>query len=581
MKKALSFILAFILVFALVPSISVFAVDEDDTPAGGAAIAINTAEDFYAMNLEGNYYLAADITVDTTLTGTFTGTFDGKGHSITTSVILFEEINATVSDLVIKGAITTSAIQYVGALAGTVKGGTYTKITNEANIENTTSTSSGYACAGGLFGYLTIDNTVTVVDCTNKGTIHSVECAAGIIADTAKGAKAVLTGCTNTADITGDTNSTGGIFGLCESNKENKADLKFTDCTNSGTIKSGSDSAGGICAYGQGWATMTFVNCVNTGNVSSDSGKYNTGGILGDGDGVISFENCTNSGNVSHGASHAGGIVGEITDSGTFKNCFNSGEITGAKMAAGIAGGVNLPYFEFCGNTGKITAGSDTGSGILSYSKPNDSSAFLYCFNTGDISGKDCVTGIGGYFNSTSGVKFIGCYNTGMLTVLDGSYKTCALYYSNYSEDLAEGNVKGCFYIEGCAEFDSHFKPEGDSYTAVDAAKSVTAADVASGKLCAAINEAVEEEVFFQAIGTDGAPVLEKAEDGSNSVIKNPDGTYTNPVKEPETTLPEVTEPEITDPGQAPAGGDSAFLFIAVALVSVIGVAIVAKKREN
>ncbi len=579
MKKALSFILAFILVFALVPAFSVFAVEEGDGPAAGEPIAINAAGDFYAMSLDGNYYLNADITLDATFTGTFTGKLDGKGHTITVSLPIFTELNGTVSDLTIKGNIVTSSIQYVGALAGTVSGGTYTKIINEANIDNTTSASSGYACAGGLFGYLTKDNTVTVTECTNKGTIHSVECAAGMIADTAKGAKAIITKCTNTADITGDTNSTGGLFGLGESNKENRGDFTFADCSNSGTIKSGSDSAGGICAYGQGYATMTFTNCVNNGNVSSDSGKYNTGGILGDGDGVISFTNCLNTGDVSHGASHAGGIVAEITDTATFVNCYNTGNITAAKMAAGIAASINSPSFEYCGNTGKITAGSDTGSGILSYCKPSSSSApqFLYCYNTGDITGGDCITGITGYFNSTTEARLIGCFNTGKLSVNGGSYKPCALYYSNYSADLTAGNVSGCFYIEGCAEYEGHYKPESDSYSAIDAAKVITAADVASGKLCYMLNEAIGAEVYFQAIGTDAAPVQVKAEDGSNSVIKNADGTYGNPVKEPETTTP----PETTEPPVSGDTGDSALVFAAIALISVFGVALVAKKREN
>ncbi len=566
MKKALSFILAFILVLALVPAFSVFAVEEGDGPVSGEPVAINAAEDFYAISLDGNYYLTADIKLETTLSGTFTGTLDGKGHSITVSLPIFEEIDAKVSNLTIKGSIVTSTIQYVGALAGTVKGGTYTKITNEANIENTTSTSSGYACAGGLFGYLTTDNTATVTECTNKGTIHSVECAAGMIADTAKGAKANFSKCTNTADITGDTNSTGGIFGLCESNTDNRAVLSFIDCSNSGTIKSGSDSAGGICAYGQGWASMSFENCINTGNVSSDSGKYNTGGILGDGDGVMTFINCTNTGDVSHGASHAGGIVAEITDSASFTNCFNSGNITGAKMAAGIAASVNTPRFEYCGNTGKITSGSDTGSGILSYSKPNETTEFLYCYNTGDISSGDCITGIGGYFNGSSAVRFIGCYNTGKMTVTGGNYKSCAIYYSNYAEDLVDGNVKACFYLDGCAEYDHHFKPESDSYLALDAAKSITEADIASGKLCYILNEALGEEVYFQTIGTDAAPVLTKAADGSNSVIKQADGSFANPAKQPP-----VAEPT----------GDAAIYFAVIALVSVLGVAVVAKKREN
>ncbi len=58
--------------------------------------------------------------------------------------------------------------------------------------------------------------------------------------------------------------------------------------------------------------------------------------------------------------------------------------------------------------------------------------------------------------------------------------------------------------------------------------------------------------------------------------------TTTEATHETAETAPETTVgDELTDPGQAPAGGDSAYIFMAIALISVIGVAAVAKKREN
>ena len=47
------------------------------------------------------------------------------------------------------------------------------------------------------------------------------------------------------------------------------------------------------------------------------------------------------------------------------------------------------------------------------------------------------------------------------------------------------------------------------------------------------------------------------------------------------TTAPVETEPEVTDPVAPTPTGDSALIFAVIAAISVIGVAVVAKKREN
>ena len=44
---------------------------------------------------------------------------------------------------------------------------------------------------------------------------------------------------------------------------------------------------------------------------------------------------------------------------------------------------------------------------------------------------------------------------------------------------------------------------------------------------------------------------------------------------------PAETEPETTEPVTPPTTGDSTLVFVIIAAVSVIGVAIVAKRREN
>jgi hypothetical protein len=108
-----------------------------------------------------------------------------------------------------------------------------------------------------------------------------------------------------------------------------------------------------------------------------------------------------------------------------------------------------------------------------------------------------------------------------------------------------------------------------DSFTNI-----VTADQIASGEVAYLINEAAGETIYYQAIGTDKAPVLAAAEDGSNTILKNADGTYGNPVKEPETT-------ETTEPAEPVPTGDSSIIFAVVALISLLGIATIAKRREN
>ena len=100
-------------------------------------------------------------------------------------------------------------------------------------------------------------------------------------------------------------------------------------------------------------------------------------------------------------------------------------------------------------------------------------------------------------------------------------------------------------------------------------------AKLVSGEYVYNFNQAAGKDVIFMTInGTDFAPTLVAADDGSNAVVKNNDGTFANPEKAPEA-------PETTEPGTSTPTGDSAIVFAAIAAVAVLGVAVVAKKREN
>lgn len=74
----------------------------------------------------------------------------------------------------------------------------------------------------------------------------------------------------------------------------------------------------------------------------------------------------------------------------------------------------------------------------------------------------------------------------------------------------------------------------------------------------------------------------------SYNALMNPAPETTEPAPEtteaaPETTAPETTEavPETTEPATPPTTGDSALVVAAIAAIAIVGVAVVAKKREN
>ncbi len=641
MKKALVFLLTLVLLIGLIPTVAVFAVEEDDGPSTTAPVAVSSPAGFAAMLPNGSYYLTCDITLDATYAGKFSGTFDGKGFTVTTSVPMFTELDATVSNLTIKGAV-TSASGNLGALANDALGGKYTAIKNEATVTGGTAKSADLV--GGLFGHTVKDSAVTVelvdclntaavtgyyaggfigksesqikittsvnlgditsvdgaggmcgwpvqdfvfdkcangaadkvntnkastdgaggfvgyisakttglfTECVNYGTVIGDKAAGGLAGAPGKGCTLTFTGCTNYGAVTGKGDSTGGLVGLFRSDADNPATATFTDCANHGPIVTEVDTAGGILGYAQGSSTVSFKNCLNTASVQHTDA---TGGNY-----------------------PAAGICGHAAYASNFENCLNTGDITNTYYgAAGIIGNANGPLtITDCGNTGKITATGDTGAGVVSYlaGSKSKTTEFKNCFNTGDVTGADCVSGILGYVNGTSELKFTNCINTGKLKTTHSGYKACAIYYSKYGTDLPAENLVNVAYLEGCADYASHYlavtgkDAEGndikeDKYAPM--AATLVAADVASGKLCYMLNQVAGEEIFFQTLGTDAAPTLDNTH---KSVILEGD-VYKNPAEAPET----------------PPTGDNIALIAALAVVSVaamLGMAYRASRKER
>ena len=233
-----------------------------------------------------------------------------------------------------------------------------------------------------------------------------------------------------------------------------------------------------------------------------------------------------------------------------------------------------------------VNAGSSSvnAGGIVGYGWGGDGkngNGIYNCVNNGDVSvkggtGTIYVGGIMAYVNCTTYV-IENCINTGAVSS-EVAPKVAALIV--YNKNANAVGISGCYSV---ASGDILVCAKGDPAELLDGVASVATADqIASGEVAFLINEAAGKTVYYQAIGTDKTPVLTPAEDGSNSIVKNDDGTYSNPVIEEETTAaPDTTAPETTEPGASEDTGDSAIIFAAIALITLAGVVVAAKKKEN
>lgn len=566
MKKISSLIVAALLVAALFSlPFSSFAKEEASEP-----VAISDAAGFAAMETGGSYYLTADITVSETHTAAFAGTFDGKGHKITTTVTLFDCFEGTAKDLTIEGSVTSSADR-AGAFCNTITGETtLSGIVNKAAVNGSAEKVSGADALdlngsyGGIFGTSAKSVALTVENCENYGKITGYT-AGGIGGK--NHANLTMKNCRNFGDVVG-TDVGAGVLGWAW------GDFIIEDCANGSSssspdVTSGSDAPGGIVSYISGNTNGTFKNCVNWGHIhSADS---DAGGIVGrsGAKGLHNYENCVNQALVE--GVHAGGIAGNDGAAVKVSRCMNYAEIKGVKQAAGIIGSLGhkdtaaASSIEFSGNEGKITASSDTAGGIVAYANGSTDRVLTIngCYNVADVTGGCESSGILGYINSSPDTKVTCCFNTGKITTTDSAETPLALYYNKAEGAKTKDTAKGNFYLAGCAVKEAR---NGADY--LDAT-GVPEADFKSGKVCYEINQAAGEEIFFQTIGTDPVPTFSTA--SARVLFEN--GEYKNP-SEPAPSTDPVTPP-------TPPTGDSAVIFVAVAIVSVIGTAVAVKIRKG
>ncbi len=430
-----------------------------------AAAPIGTAEEFLAMDANGNYYLTADITLPESYKGVFRGTLDGKGHTLTLSNPAFEVVSsADISNLTLAGKVTSpatdtarNATSYRGALAIVGVSSTLTKITNKADV-------TAYEIAGGIFGktqggeFIECVNEGKIVastaigglvgkatheiphfeKCVNNGTFGKSAASAsyigGILGD-AYYTDVYFSECVNNAkiNITAPNAKVGGILGHINAplytteivngaEKTNQQKLlvcsvNMNACVNNGAL-TGYGQTGGLVAYAEALVNMT--NCVNNGEVTSSQDL--AGGIvchagtsLPNPEALHTFKGCINNGKVVAHRQYVGGILAYSTDNVTFTTCTNNGEVTGEDVNYA---GTCKNYKPYACHTGSSTrfviAGGIFGRGYLD-------AKFEECVNLGNVSGNHRVGGIAGEigYAATKGVdgkhEFLNCYVGGKI----------------------------------------------------------------------------------------------------------------------------------------------------------------------
>ena len=586
MRKTLSLILSMIMILSVC---SCFTMTASAAPEG---TAINTADEFLAMvstpadatEPTAKYYLASDITLPGSYVEPFWGILDGNGHTVTVSAPMFNDFSGEVKNLTIKGDIF-----YTDANAGAFttlssKAFTATNVTNNANV---TVTGTGKWAAGFVADCEKTENACIFVNCTNNGNIYIDSVA-----------KEKMRG--------------GGFGGIIDS-------CGFYNCTNNGNVyaKGNIPILGGLVgrvALNTPGTLCDAINCVNNGDIVVDETFL-----------VLNADGTTSKGN---GGSDAGGMFGYIGGDGNVGwyrvwGCVNNGKIDAPYRAGGMIGyawasGTNAYCdIQFCINTGDIIFGrvdqaegksnADWGSPFVSYTN-SDYTTIKYCIDAGTLTLREGTisTRLNKVFVGTSS-RNGAVYDIQSVYVLDKEQYT---WFTWAQDDKYEANRNDISVAEGIIP--------------------TTLEDIKSGKVCYEIMQAAENDPygynvfeddtyaeygypagyqfnFYQKIGTDDFPSVDPA---AGWVVLNgttyANGEKTPPAEEETTAAPEVEETTAAptvDETEAPAGegdateapaatdapantepaekkGCGGFVAGGVAIVAILGTALIVKKRD-
>ena len=547
------------------------------------------------------------------------------------------------TDIVFENIVNNASVAAIGSLSGDdCAGGLVGKIENEAvnvkfiNCVNNASI-TGMNQLGGLVGYAKKAVSVSFENCVNNGEVkeNAASAYSGGLICRSDCELTTFTGCVNNGKISSGKDQTGGIFAYASNGS-----FVFENCINNGEIAPTKGKAAGIAgnincndADGEKGYYVTIKNCVNNADITAIASGYgsgivgvvqktinltitdciNYGEIYGSHDtagivahttqAIMKISHCENFGNVTAtNGQYAGGIGGFIWGTktasisaadGQYSNiieyCINHGDVVGDTKTGGIVGctgttearGITL--VNNCINLGTVTLKATLTSedftkhcvgGIVGHGWAADDTAYpviTNCVSAGDVIAQN-VGGVG----ATAGY-FLGCVSsplavvkdniaTGTLTSESGLIAALGrnLAYEFKAENMTGNALPADAAYQLTYEVSADGTPiENKTYET----KTTDALALTSGKYVYDFNQAAGADILFMTIDGTFNPTLEST--GENKILKVDDG-YAN-------KLPEKP----VDPVEPAPTGDAALIFAVVAIISLLGVAPVAKRREN
>lgn len=172
----------------------------------------------------------------------------------------------------------------------------------------------------GLFGY-TYQSTIKNLTFENANVTNTQDIIGILVGDAGSGSTLQNIKISETCQIKGGGNYTGGIAGILWGNAYN--------CVNYATVQ-GKEKVGGL--FGSYQITGNSITaCANYGNVTATSQRV--GGLVGEFSGGT-IQDCANYGNVK-GANSVAGLAGYVHD-GKIQNVFSNGNISATKSTQDI-----------------------------------------------------------------------------------------------------------------------------------------------------------------------------------------------------------------------------------------------------
>ena len=398
-----------------------------------------TSSGSYTGGVIGDFYCDNTLTVkDCTVYADVKCTASSGGH--TGGIIGYQKGHGTFSNCAFTGSVETTSSGNAGGIIGEIQDDENTVENCTVNAETISCSTSSNCHAGGVIGWAggttithTVKDTVAAFEkvsgydaagiigaINSSAVITNVKSLGGSITADGRNAGGIvgwvnkyaltLTGCVNTASVTGSQH-TGGIIGYGGEGVVSN----LSRCFNYGDVKSnGSSQVGGIIGYTK-WSSSSHGVIDESLNYGAVTGKVNAGGLVGEGQwakvtnsfnkgsvthsdsnktcsvgGIgganLQVENSFNTGNVSYG-NYAAGIV--AYNPGTVKNCYNTGSVSGAGNTDAIAAQSNITttndYYLNTGSSSRSNTTSVTADTLKASDMPGKLDSFVYCQDTWGI----------------------------------------------------------------------------------------------------------------------------------------------------------------------------------------------------